>query len=74
MKPFKYINITTLYFIKDSYAHSSKPQMKRTTAAPAAAAVMRTKSFRNETMVMQQDGCSENLRQLPVQRTKGERK
>jgi hypothetical protein len=43
-------NIT--YFIKESYVHSSKPQMKRTAAAAAAAAgaAMRAKSFRNETL------------------------
>jgi hypothetical protein len=45
------MNTTTMYFIKDSYTHSSKPQMKRITvaAAAAAAAAMRAKSFRNET-------------------------
>lgn len=57
MKRFNYMNIM-LYFIRNSYAHSSKPQMK--TAVAAAAAAMRAKSFRNETLIMQQhqDGCS----------------
>jgi hypothetical protein len=43
------MNNITLYFIKESYVHSSKPQMKRTAAA-AAGAAMRAKSFRNETL------------------------
>lgn len=57
----QYMNTASLHFIKTqmNILASLKWKEQQHTAAAAAAAVVRAKSFRNETLVMQQhwDGC-----------------